>query len=150
MEIDGIIVEDAAWLHKPLDVGHINVAELDAVLKGVNLALKWSLKDVIIMTDSATVLSWLCSVLQGDFRAKVSGMSEMLVKRQLSIVKELVDDYKLVITPTHVKSCKNKADALTRMNRIWLHKPVQDVYAVSVSELHEQHHFRVDRSLYLS
>ena len=132
LEIGGIIVEDAAWLRKPLDVGHINVAELDAVLKGVNLALKWGLKDISIMTDSATVLSWLCSVLQGDFRAKVSGMSEMLVKRRLSIVKELVNEYGLVITPTHVKSCKNKDDVLTRMNRMWLQKPVQDVCAVSV------------------
>ena len=35
------------------------------------------------MADSATVLSWLCSVLQGDFHGKVSGMSEMLVKRLL-------------------------------------------------------------------
>ena len=92
LEIGGIIVEDAAWLRKPLDVGHINVAELDAVLKGVNLALKWGFKDISIMTDSATVLSWLCSVLQGDFRAKVSGMSGMLVKRRLSIVKELVNE----------------------------------------------------------
>ena len=57
-------------------MGHINIAELDAVLKGVNLALKWGLKDISVMTDSATVLSWLCSVPQGDFRAKVSRMSE--------------------------------------------------------------------------
>ena len=89
-------------------MGHINVAELDAVLKGVNLALKWGLKDISVMTDSSTVLSWLCSVPQGDFRAKVSRMSEMLLKSQLLIVKELVHEYGLVITPTHVKSCKNK------------------------------------------
>ena len=44
LEIGGIIVEDAAWLCKPFGVGHINVAELVAVLNGVNLALKWGLR----------------------------------------------------------------------------------------------------------
>ena len=40
LEVQGSIVEDAAWLRKSTDCAHINVAELDAVLKGVNLALK--------------------------------------------------------------------------------------------------------------
>ena len=61
-----------------------------------------------------------------------------------------MNEYRLVITPTHVKSCKNKVDVLTRVNRMWPRKPAQDVCAVSVSELHGQHHFGVDRSLYLS
>ena len=34
------IVEDAAWLRKRDDSSHINVAELDAVVKGMSLALK--------------------------------------------------------------------------------------------------------------
>ena len=55
MEIDGIEVEDAAWLRKKGDFGHISVAKLDAVLKGVNLAVKWGLRQVEVRTDSATV-----------------------------------------------------------------------------------------------
>ena len=39
LEIDGTEVEDAAWLRKKGDFGNINVAKLDAVLKGVNLAV---------------------------------------------------------------------------------------------------------------
>ena len=42
---DGPVV-DAAWLWKKNDYGHINIAELDAVLKGINFALKWGLRDV--------------------------------------------------------------------------------------------------------
>ena len=34
---------------------HINVAELEAALKGLNLAIRWGLKFIKIMTDSATV-----------------------------------------------------------------------------------------------
>ena len=39
--IDGVMVEDAAWFRKKCDYNHINVAELEATIKDVNLALKW-------------------------------------------------------------------------------------------------------------
>lgn len=38
IEIGGYIVEDASWLRKE-DSCHINLAELDAAIKGLNLAL---------------------------------------------------------------------------------------------------------------
>ncbi|KRX63910.1 hypothetical protein T09_15332 [Trichinella sp. T9] len=38
LEVGGSIVEDAAWL-RPDDAQHINMAELDAVIKGLNLTL---------------------------------------------------------------------------------------------------------------
>lgn len=38
-----MVAEDATWLRKN-DYNHINVAELDAVLKGINLAIKWGQK----------------------------------------------------------------------------------------------------------
>ena len=63
LEIGDVVVEDAAWLRKPADAGHINVADLEAVLKGVNLALKWGLKSFQVMTDSSTVVCWLNSLL---------------------------------------------------------------------------------------
>jgi len=37
-DIDGRVVEDCAWLRK--DAAHINVAELEAIIKGLNLALR--------------------------------------------------------------------------------------------------------------
>lgn len=43
LEMGDAVVEDGAWLRKKEDYNHINVAELDAVLKGINLALKWGL-----------------------------------------------------------------------------------------------------------
>ena len=74
LEIDRVVVEDAAWLCKPFGVGHINVAELDAVLKGGKFGSKWNLKTISIMTDSPTILSWLLFVLETDFRVKVTGV----------------------------------------------------------------------------
>ena len=39
LEANGSVVEYASWLHPANNVQHINLAELDADLKGVNLAL---------------------------------------------------------------------------------------------------------------
>ena len=66
LEIGGVVAEDAAWLRKKNDVSHINVAELDATIKGVNLALKWGLRDICIKTDSATVFAWLKSLISSE------------------------------------------------------------------------------------
>ena len=41
-----LMLKDAAWLRKKDDFNHTNLAELMAVLKGINLALKWGLTDV--------------------------------------------------------------------------------------------------------
>ncbi len=55
LEVNGKIVEDAAWLTKKNDTAHINVSELDAVISGVNLCLKWGIQQFTVMTDSSTV-----------------------------------------------------------------------------------------------
>ena len=39
VEVGNVIVEDACWLRKATDCLHINVAELEAVGRGINLAL---------------------------------------------------------------------------------------------------------------
>ena len=44
VEIGGKMVEDASWIRKQNDSGHINLAELDAVVKGVSLAIKYGLE----------------------------------------------------------------------------------------------------------
>ncbi|KHJ39815.1 zinc knuckle [Trichuris suis] len=54
LEVDGSVIEDGTWL-RPDEARHINMAELDAVIKGINLALSWQMKEIELMTDSATV-----------------------------------------------------------------------------------------------
>ena len=54
LEINGVIVEDAAWMRKISDYNHISIAELDAAVRGVNLSLKWGLQSVEVITDSVT------------------------------------------------------------------------------------------------
>ena len=146
LDIDGQTVEDACWLRKKDDSAHINVAELDAVLRGVNMALKWQMKEIVLVTDSATVRSWLTSILSGSHRIRTSGIAEMLVRRRLSMIDDLKNEYDLVMHVELVSSAKNKADVLTRVPQVWLKNEIQQ----SVVAMHERHHFGVERTLHLA
>ena len=150
LEIGDKVVEDMAWLRKPTDATHINVAELDAVIKGINMAVKWGLTTVEVMTDSATVLSWLNSVIVEGRRVKATGMSEMLVRRRLAVVEETVQEYGLTLTASYVQSLHNKSDVLTRVVKAWLRREGSGVCGVSAADLHAQHHFGVNRTLQLA
>ncbi|XP_047127791.1 uncharacterized protein LOC124808636 [Hydra vulgaris] len=66
LEVAGEIVEDCSWLRKQDDSAHINLAELEAAIKGINLATKWGFECITIKCDSATVVGWLKSLIIGD------------------------------------------------------------------------------------
>ena len=153
LEIEGDIVEDASWLRKGDDVAHINVAELDAVIKGINIAIKWNLTTITVRTDSATVQSWLGSLLTDSHRVRTHGSSEMLVRRRLQIIHELRQAYDLEITVEFVPTEKNKADVLTRVRKAWFARAKQvSCSALTVTDrirrCHEAHHLGIDRTLY--
>lgn len=153
VEIGNTIVEDAAWLRKPQDAAHINVAELDAVVQGLNMAIRWRLQTVRIATDSVTVCGWLKSVLAGTHRVRTHGLAEMLIKRRLSMISELIAAYELEVTYEFVPSAQNKADVLTRVPQAWLSATKMMATmcaAMTVEQLHSQHHFGVDRTLHLA
>ena len=120
LEINCIIVEDAAWLRKKDDFNHIDVAELEAVLKCFNLALKWNLTVKELKTDSATVLGWINTVTNNDKKAKTKGASEMVIKHRLRILKDLIEKFEVALNVTFVPTQKNKADSLTRVCKEWL------------------------------
>ena len=50
------VLEDACWLRPENDAQHINLAELDAMLKGINLALQWQCKVLHVKTDCVHAL----------------------------------------------------------------------------------------------
>ena len=161
LEINGKAVEDAAWLRKKDDYSHINVAELEAVLKGVNLAIKWGLNSVELRIDSATVGAWLTTVISGEKRVHTKGAAEMIIKRRLGNLKDIIAEFGLDIVVSLVPTEKNKADALTRVKKNWLVEVEMDVgkqahlcagaseYG-SLTELHNKHHMGIDRTLYLA
>ena len=157
LEINGAIVEDAAWLRKKDDFNHINVAELEAVLKGINLALKWNLNEVELKTDSATVVGWINTIINNDKRVKTKGASEMIIKRRLGSLKDLLNEFRVTLHVTFVPTQKNKADSLTRVSKEWLtlEKNATNDFdkccgGLDIQEVHNRHHMGVDKTLYLA
>ena len=134
IEVEGEIVEDGSWLRRD-DGTHINVAELDAVLKGVNMAILWGAKKIRLMTDSQTVYHWIANTLSGKSRLKTKAASEMLIRRRLSTLQMLADEYKLDVTVHCVPSADNRADALTRVPQRWLHAGMESLHAGMESEV---------------
>ena len=105
------------------------------MMRGINLALKWGLSKLKVMCDSATVVSWLRSACDLGPRAKVSGASEMLIRRLLGTIRELMNEYALELNVIFVQSEKNKADALTRVKKSWLTKPITRELHVAYEEV---------------
>ena len=153
IEVGGVVAEDGSWMRKSDDYNHINVAELEAVLKGVNLCVKWGLKNIILKSDSAIVVGWVKLTLSGEKRIKTKGSAEMLIKRRLGTLKTLKEELNLVIDIEFVKSESNKADALTRVRRRWMQSKEETAACISAEtlrELHNRHHMGVERTWYLA
>jgi len=104
LQLNGDIVEDKAWEYS---FENINVAELQAVLKGLELARKYSVQKVIVKTDSTTVCRWFeKGVKPGEARALLLAIIQMKSEIQFSI--------------EWVKSLDNKADSRTNIRASFL------------------------------
>ena len=165
IEVDGHVVEDASWLRPEDSSSHINMAELDAVIKGVNAALAWKLKKLHVRTDSLTVYHWISNALSGKVRLKTKASSEMLIRRRVDMIKALVDECGLTLDIELVRSECNRADALTRVSQTWLGMPngfekpavavcggaIESLSDEMIARIHEETgHYGIKRTLYFS
>ncbi|KRY55859.1 Uncharacterized protein T03_10050 [Trichinella britovi] len=116
LEIGGSVVEDVAWLSLD-DAQHINMAELDAVIKSFNMAFSWQITKIRLMTDSVTVHQWVTDGLSRKTRLRTKATGEMLIRRKVGIVLLLVEEFVLELYVELVRSANNKADELTRVPR---------------------------------
>ena len=96
------------------------MAELDAVIKGISLAILWEAKEVALRADSATVFNWIRDALSGRARLRSKAQVEMLIRHRLWVVPQLVEEFGLNVDVALVRSRENPADALTRVPRQWL------------------------------
>ena len=104
IEYDGAIIEDASWLRPVRTDKHINLAELDAMLRGINLALHWKASMIHLRTDSACVHRSISDTLSGKARVRTKAALEMLIRRRLSTLQELATEYRLTIDVALIKS----------------------------------------------
>ncbi|XP_067942815.1 uncharacterized protein [Watersipora subatra] len=152
-------------LRKESDYSHINVAKLEAVGRGVNLAIAWGFKTFALAVDSLTVVNWMSNTIDGCNRVCMKGAAEMLVKRRLGVIRNTITKYGLSVTMRLVPTVKNKADRMTRVPKKWLgHRGMSGGEAESMAaaiftgeSLRDAvwaadlpHHLGVERTLYLA
>ena len=113
VQIGGVTVEGATWLRKDRSEVHINMAELDAVLRGVIMALAWKLNKLQLFRDSVTVFHWISDAITGKSRLRSKASAELLIRRRVNLFQELVDDYNLGLNVNLISSNDNLADSLT-------------------------------------
>ena len=89
------------------------MAELDAAVRGVNLAIAWGMKRVTLETDSATVHRWVEDTLTGRTRLRTKAQGEMLIRRRVDLIRQLGDQMGIQISVELVPSSQNRADKLT-------------------------------------
>ena len=100
VEVNGNGIEDGCWLRAAGDRHHINIAELDAVIRGLTIASKWNLKQVRIVTDSKTVAGWLRLIINNISHVKTSGLHKLLVERRLQIIEDMITTCEFLLTVT--------------------------------------------------
>ena len=163
IEVDGDIVEDASWLRKKSDHLHINVAELEALGRGINMAIAWGFKSFTVATDSRTVSNWMDNTIDARDRVRTKSAAEMLIKRRLGVIRETITEYGLTVTVRVVSTVENKADQMTRVSKRWLsyREPGDKSVAVTAAlatgqsredaiwAAHLPHHLGIDRTFYL-
>lgn len=146
LEVGDNVVEDAAWMRPKDDPKHINCAELDAVIRGLNMALRWGRRELLIMTDSSTVFGWLSAVIKKTHNVRTRSLSEVIIRRRLDILTDILSDPALTIDVKWVKSADNKADRMTRVPNNWL-KLAPDAATLSdIRVIHSKCHFGIQRT----
>ena len=101
------------------------------------MALKWQRRIISIRCDSVSVCKWVESVIFGDKRIRMKGISEALVRRRLWLIQQTILDYELSMDITLIPSARNVADALTRVPELWLRRcrGMESVAAVGIEAI---------------
>ena len=102
------------------DIRHINIVELDAVIKALNLATKWPAKRFVLHTDLRTVYGWLQRSLNNIRCLRTGGLQEVVVRRRVQIISDIVTTVGLQLDVRWVATADNIADTLTRIPGAWI------------------------------
>ncbi|KAF4646777.1 hypothetical protein FOL47_005665, partial [Perkinsus chesapeaki] len=115
------ILADGTWLASPSDSTstqkpstHINVRELDVIIKGIEYLILYGYQKATIMSDSKSAVTWLSKTLNHQ-KVIAKGLHRFLIDRRLSLVRSLIHEYSLVLSVQWVSTDRNIADRLTRL-----------------------------------
>ena len=135
----GAIIKDACWLRPIKSTQYIKIAELDAMLRGINLTLKWQVMVLQVNTDSFFVYHWMTNALTEKPQLNTKATSEMFMRWWLETLTSLVKEYNFSEDIALVKSDQNWADLLNGIPQKWFDmrkiEPMQTVCAFAVGDL---------------
>ena len=114
------VVEDATCLRSAHDRRHINVAELELAINAIGLVAAWQVHKVSLMTDSKTLAGWLQWIAGNTRHVMVGCLHEVLVKRRLHVVKDLVQTTGMEVAVVWVPSADNRPNQLTIVPCHWI------------------------------
>ena len=134
LQIGQVYVEDASKLRGAKDGRHINLAELEAAIRGLLLVAKYfealkynrerdadgrvaKQRRLKLFVDSRVVCSWLTRS-GGVHWVQVKGLNQVVVEDQLRLFWQTAKAMNLEIEVEYVRSGANKADALTRVPNV--------------------------------
>lgn len=80
---------------------YINFVKLDAVFRGISLAVSWDYLRFVLVTDSATVSGWLEIVFDRTYNVKNKDLNEPLIRRCLDILCEVAFRVPVRLVPSH-------------------------------------------------
>lgn len=72
--------------------------------QGFKLLFEVGLKMISVMTDSRTVRSCIRNIIGMENKVKSKGISEMIVKRRLGIIREIINKFGIVLKVKLVKT----------------------------------------------
>lgn len=102
---DDTVVENACWLLPAKDSQHINLMELYAIIKGINLAILWKKTTLYLFTDSACV--------HKSIREQTKATSRIVIQWRLDTIIKFAEKYALSMYVSLIRSSRNKTGRLT-------------------------------------
>lgn len=114
-------------------------------MKGINLALRWVLKETVIRTASGTVHSWTHSIIKFKEERSIPRCHGNILKSLFGIFGILRTDFSLKLRTRFFYSFTfkgHKRDTMIRVRKKWLEvseerKSVADVYILEYAEAKE-------------
>lgn len=89
LEVSGSLIKNACWLCPVNDVQHINMVELDAMLKGIKLTLEWETDVFYLKINSLLVYPWISDTLISKGRLKIKATIEMLIRTRNTLSAQM-------------------------------------------------------------
>ncbi|EER05444.1 gag/pol/env polyprotein, putative, partial [Perkinsus marinus ATCC 50983] len=118
--VGDVLCEDRAWLRDRDCKRHINILEVEAVLRGLGIVIDYMQAICIarcsltIRTDNMSVVAWLSRSTSRHW-TKIHGLFRNAIESRIQLIHDVCKNYHIVFTVEHVSTSANIADGPSRL-----------------------------------